>query len=53
MNARNDVVRRILDESEIDIAKRIENDKGFYRELLKKLIIQVNRHIRFLSDFLR
>lgn len=40
MNSRNNIVMKILDEAEVDIAKRIETDKGFYRELLKKLIIQ-------------
>lgn len=40
MQSRNNIVMKILDESELYIAQRIEQDKGFYRELLKKLIIQ-------------
>ena len=41
MQARNDVLLKIVDEAEIVLAKRIESDRAFYRELLKNLIIQV------------
>lgn len=41
MQARNEVLMKIVDESEVVLAKRIDSDKGFYRDLLKKLIIQV------------
>jgi len=40
MQARNTVILKILDQAEVDLAKKIETDKGFYRDLLKKLIIQ-------------
>jgi len=40
MNSRNEVVMRILDEAEVELAKRIETDKTFYRDLMRKLIIQ-------------
>jgi len=40
MNSRNEVVMKILDEAEVELAKRIETDRGFYKDLLRKLIIQ-------------
>ena len=43
MQARNIILMKIVDDAEIVLAKKIEADKGFYRELLKKLIIQVKR----------
>jgi hypothetical protein len=41
MEARNAIISKILDEAEVQVAKKIEADKNFYKELLKKLIIQV------------
>ncbi len=41
MEARNQVLQKILLESEASIAKRIAEDSRFYKELLKKLILQV------------
>jgi V-type H+-transporting ATPase subunit E len=40
MNSRNEVVMRILGDAEVELARRIETDRGFYKELLRKLIIQ-------------
>jgi len=40
MQARNHIVAQILDESELALARRIQDDKKFYNDLLKKLILQ-------------
>lgn len=41
MEARNQVLLRIVDETELSLAKRIETDPKFNRALLKSLIMQV------------
>lgn len=41
MEARNQVLLRIIDEAEVALAERVKEDHTFYRALLKKLIMQV------------
>lgn len=41
MEARNQVLQKILIDSEAQMNKRIAEDPAFYKQLLKKLILQV------------
>lgn len=47
MEARNVVMMKIYDEAELQICRKVEAEKDFYKELLKKLIIQVYQAGRF------
>lgn len=40
MQARNGVITKVLDEAEVALARRAQDDKKFYRGLLKNLILQ-------------
>ena len=42
MDARNDVIMRIYDDAEVQLAKKILSDKTYYKKVMTKLIVQVS-----------
>jgi V-type H+-transporting ATPase subunit E len=50
MEARNTVMMKIFDEAELHICRKVESEKDFYKDLMKKLIIQVPPTGRFLTQ---